>query len=72
MPGRRESGHVKTVSDEATSAEDGAFAAQLAAVTIKGGDSDQGRDFSAIKLSQFRHLGQKQCGRARAHSTDRR
>ena len=54
----------------AAAAEDCAFAAQFSAVAIKGSDTGQSSDFSAVELTKLRHLGQERCRGARTHSAD--
>src|SRR4030042_1873700 len=51
--------HVKRCAHPCPPAPNGATAPVLAAVAIKGGDSHQRGNLSAVKPSQFRHLRQK-------------
>ncbi len=51
-----EGSHVEDGADGFTAAADRAFALVLAAVTIEGGQTDEGGDLLAVEFSQFGHV----------------
>ena len=59
-----EGGHVRHAADRGSSSPDGAFAMKAPAVSIEGGQTDQGGDFLPVERAEFREFGQQRNGGA--------
>ena len=65
-----ECGHVEGATDGGPSSPGGAFSLESSAVSVGGGESDEGSDFLPVELSEFGQFGEQDGGGASGDPRD--